>query len=73
MKPTQKEKLIGAKLAEIRLGKISQRELAKKIRMSTATISRIESGQQGFSIGQALKISEALDFDLLLWIKQGLK
>ncbi len=52
---------------------MSQRELAKKIKMSTATISRIESGKQTFSLGQAQKICDELGFDLMGWLKFGLK
>lgn len=68
---TELEKLISKQLLEMRVSiGLSQREMGKMINMSNATISRIESGKQGLSIGQAEKIAKICGIDLLLWLQE---
>ena len=51
---------VGAKLTELR-GKRSQSELAKQARITRASISALEGGQQGVSVETLCRLAAALD------------
>lgn len=64
------EYLLARKLIEKRLQKkISQRELARKLRTSQAVISRIETMRGNPTLSLLKKIASALDSQLYLQIK----
>lgn len=50
---------IGAKLTELR-GELSQSELAKQARVTRASISALEGGQQGVSVETLCRLATAL-------------
>src|SRR2546429_268642 len=51
-------KRVGAKLTELR-GDLSQSELAKQARVTRASISALEGGQQGISVVEQPQLSKA--------------
>lgn len=51
------DKNIGDKIRNLRIARrLPQRSLAKTLRVSQATISRLESGKEGLSVGQLLEV-----------------
>lgn len=66
--PTKPERRVfGFELARIRFKKnISQAQLADEAGIQQADISRIENGQANPSLNTILKITKALDADLML-------
>jgi ribosome-binding protein aMBF1 (putative translation factor) len=58
------QQIIKARLAQ----NLSQRELAKRVKTTQATISRIESGSANTSISLMKRFAKALDTDITIHI-----
>ena len=59
-------KLIGSRIKELRISKgISQQELAAACNFEKSNMSRIENGGSNITVGTLLKISQAINVELL--------
>lgn len=69
-KKSEPEYLLAAKMIEKRLKhKLSQRDLAKKVKTSQAVISRIESMNANPSLNLLKRVARALDVELQIQFK----
>ncbi len=61
-------KNIGQKIKEIREGKLTQEELAKRIGVSRASIANYEIGKQAIYISDLYKIADCLESQIRLFL-----